>query len=295
MVAWIYVFVKQFSLTAKPDTWLLVAGIVILSAIITVLVVYSVILARGILEVRRQTGFIDSVTHELRSPLASLKLCLETLDRSGLSSEQRQKLHRMMAKDVERLAAFIDDILEANRLEHGSRAHGVGPVQLRDLMDRCVANVLRRHRETDDSAVTVEGGEQLSLVADEAALEVVFKNLIDNAVKYSDEPHRVRIVISDGSASITVEVIDNGVGIDARDMKRVFERFYRAPNEAVRSRRGTGLGLYVVSELVRNMGGKLKAYSQGRGHGTRMVVRLPKAATAETEMSAPGSVQQANT
>lgn len=277
LVGWILVIYRNQVLTQnwEGNAWLMIAGILSFVTIMTVLVLFSVFLAREIREVRRQTSFIDSVTHELRSPLASLRLCLETQAREGLQPSQRQRLREMMLDDVERLSAFIDDILESSRLAHGSVAHGVEAFELAALVRRCIATTAKRHRIERESIV-VELPPGLVLHTDPVALEVVLRNLLDNAVKYSDPPREVGLRVSEGpKGGLVLEVRDSGVGIPKAELKRVFERFYRVDDEAVRSRRGTGLGLFVVASLVRGLGGHLQAFSAGSGEGTRMVVTLP--------------------
>jgi signal transduction histidine kinase len=277
LVGWILVIYRNQVLTQnwEGNAWLMIAGIVSFVTIMTVLVLFSVFLAREIREVRRQTSFIDSVTHELRSPLASLRLCLETQAREGLLTSQRQRLREMMLDDVERLSAFVDDILESSRLAHASEARGVEAFELAALVQRCIATTAKRHRiELDSIAVELPAG--LVLHTDPMALEVILRNLLDNAVKYSDPPRRVGLRTSEGPrGALVLEVSDRGVGIPKADLKRVFDRFYRVDDEAVRSRRGTGLGLFVVASLVRGLGGRLRAFSAGPGEGTRMVVTLP--------------------
>lgn len=278
LVGWVYVILKNQELTQQwvANLWLLVAGIFSFSVVITVLILFSVFLAREILEVRRQTTFVDSVTHELRSPLASLRLCLETLGRSGLGEAQREQLREMMLDDVERLSAFIDDILEASRLEHGEQGgREVRRVELTPLVERCATAVRKRHKIPGD-AIRIEIEDGLDLVSDPTALELIVKNLLDNAVKYSEEP--VDVVVRahpTRSNRMRLEVIDKGVGIPKRALGRVFDRFYRVDTEVVRTRRGTGLGLFVVKALVKTLGGKLRAYSHGSGRGTRMSIDLP--------------------
>jgi signal transduction histidine kinase len=225
--------------------------------------------------VRRQNSFIDSVTHELRSPLASLKLCLETQARQGLQSDQREQLREMMLDDVERLSAFIDDILESSRLGQGTEARPIETVDLGVLVRRCVSTTTRRHH-LEPRSITVDLPAEMVLRSDPTALEVVVRNLLDNAIKYSDPPREVSVAATRSpKGGLCIEVCDNGVGIPRSELKRVFERFYRVDDEAVRSRRGTGLGLYVVASLVRGVGGRLRADSDGPGTGTRMVIMLP--------------------
>lgn len=276
LIGWIYVILRNLSLTKQyaQNTWLLVAGIVSFAVIVTVLVLFSVFLAREIQEARRQTSFVDSVTHEFRSPLASIRLCLETLARPQIADAQRRTLRDMMLADVERLSALVDDMLEASRLEHGRTVQNFSRVVLSELVDTCVGIVRRRYR-VDEDAITVETSPGLALETDPTALEVIIKNLVDNAVKYSDPPHRVLVEVSREPGEIRIRVQDNGVGLERSELKRIFERFYRVSSEEVRSRRGTGLGLWVVAALVRDLGGRVRASSEGRGQGTTMDVFFP--------------------
>lgn len=277
LIGWIYLIVKNQEVTQQwaANLWLLVGGIISLIAIMTVLILFSVFLAKQVLEIRRQTTFIDSVTHELRSPLASIRLGLQTLGREGLAPTQREQLREMMLDDTERLAAFINDILEATRLEYGKAGQLIGRVTVLDLVERCTATVTRRHK-VDPTMVTIDIDPSLELRTDATALETVLKNLLDNAIKYSGEVKEVHVearLREDGK--VHVEVRDQGIGIPALALRRIFDRFYRVDEEEVRARRGTGLGLFVVNALVRDMGGKLTAHSDGLGRGARMTVLLP--------------------
>ena len=291
LVGWILIILQNLEVTraAVGNLWLLVTGIVSFVTIITVLVLFSISIARQVVEIRRQTTFVDSVTHELRSPLASIRLCLETLGRHGVEEQQREKLREMMLGDVERLSAFIDDILEANRIEHGRETHSVGSVGLRQLLERCARTVAKRHKVSADD-IDIDIDEDLELHTDPVAIEIVFKNLLDNAVKYSDRPIDVRVVANVKATRVEIDVIDKGVGIPRGLLKRVFDRFYRVDAEAVRARRGTGLGLFVVRALVKSVGGRLRADSEGPGTGTTMRVELPLPTKSQTEavLALPG-------
>jgi signal transduction histidine kinase len=237
-------------------------------------------LARGIIEVRKQDTFIDSVTHELKSPLASLQLCLETLGREGLEGDAREKLRHMMLQDVDRLHAFIDDVLEANRLSYARPGMlNLSDVPLSQLTEQCAEAVRARHK-LEPQELLIDVDPDLIVTTDRAALEIVVKNLIDNAVKYSKRPARVEVVARrDSDRKVLLEVSDNGIGIDRKNLKRVFHRFYRVEDQEIRQRRGTGLGLFVVWALVKQLGGNVQALSEGRGLGTTMRVELPVAPT----------------
>jgi len=278
LVGWSFLLGQKITRSADVagDVWLLVLGALSFVLIIVVLVLFVISLARGIIEVRKQDTFIDSVTHELKSPLASLQLCLETLGREGLEGDAREKLRRMMFEDVDRLRAFIDDVLEANRLSYARPGMlNLSDVSLAQLVEQCAASVRARHK-LEPHEVLVDVDPDLIVSTDRAALEIVVKNLIDNAVKYSERPARVEVVARrESNQTVRFEVSDNGIGIDRKDLKRVFHRFYRVEDQEVRERRGTGLGLFVVWALVKQLGGKVQAFSEGRGQGTTMRVELP--------------------
>jgi signal transduction histidine kinase len=278
LIGWTLIFAQNLSQggAVAQNLWLLILGSIAFIFIMTVLVMFAIFLVREILTVRRQESFIDSVTHELKSPLASIKLGLQTLGRSGVDLEKRELLRTMMLDDVDRLSSFIDDVLQASRLAHDRIGMDLSAVNLSELVTDCARVVASRHH-LDDEAVRVEVDPELVVYSDRAALTVVVRNLIDNAVKYSEPPADVVVVArTRRSGGVELEVTDRGIGIPSGDLKRVFQRFYRVENEDVRSRRGTGLGLFVVWSLVRNLGGRVEAASAGRGHGTTMRVTLPR-------------------
>jgi signal transduction histidine kinase len=258
-----------------------VGGIISFLAIISVLVLFTVFLVREITEVRRQTSFIDSVTHELKTPLASLKLAAETLARPELAADRREQLRVMMLQDVSRLVNLVDGILDANRLLGAREAGDLGEVVLSDMIEQVAAETIRRHHVGLEIFEFV-CGDDVALIVDPTSLRTILSNLIDNAIKYSDgvpairiEAHRDREL-----GEVHIRVSDRGIGIDKGDLKRIFKRFYRVPEEAVRSRHGTGLGLFVVEGLVKALGGKIEAISAGVGHGTTIHVLLLDRSTA---------------
>lgn len=277
LVGWTVTFARNLAegdATAQ-NVWLLVLGSVAFIAILSVLVMFAIFLVREILEVRRQNSFIDSVTHELKSPLASIKLGLQTMGREGVDTDKRELLRMMMLDDVGRLSAFIDDVLQASRLAHDRVGLALSDTNLADVIAECVEGVKVRHHLPGD-AIRVEVDPGLSVYTDRAALVVVVRNLLDNAVKYSGDDVHVEVdATSTAKGGVVLEVRDGGIGIPPKELKRVFHRFYRVQAESVRSRRGTGLGLFVVSALVRNLGGRVEARSDGEGHGTTMRVSLP--------------------
>jgi signal transduction histidine kinase len=284
LVGWIWVLRENLSLTRAlyANRWLLAGGVVSLAVIVAVLVLFSVSLVREILEGRRQQTFIDSVTHELKSPLASIKLCLDTLPRAGLSQTQRENLRQMMLTDVERLSVFVDDILEASRIAHGLRSQLWTIVNMSALLESAAESIRCRYNLTAD-AIRLDLPGDIELTTDPTALETVLKNILDNAIKYSSFPPSVEVRARPaGSGQLEIRVRDHGIGVERTQLKRIFKRFHRVSSAAVNERSGTGLGLYVVAQLLRNLGGTVRAESSGINQGTTVIMRLPLGvATAE--------------
>ncbi|HYP80517.1 MAG TPA: HAMP domain-containing sensor histidine kinase [Steroidobacteraceae bacterium] len=277
LIGWILVISENLPLTRafSANRWLLAGGIASFILVVSVLVLFSVSLVGEILEGRRQQVFIDSVTHELKSPLASIKLCLETLARPGLSAVQQAELQEMMESDVERLTVFVDDILQASRTAHRRRSQTWTVVDVTRLLKSSVDGIRRRYH-LDDSAFHLSAPEKIEMFTDPTALEIVFKNVLDNAVKYSSPEPQVQIGVRTlDSGHLAIVVKDRGIGIEHGQLRRIFKRFHRAPDPQVNERSGSGLGLYVVHRLLRNLGGRIRAESDGPGKGTTMRIRLP--------------------
>jgi signal transduction histidine kinase len=277
LVGWVLVIRENQSLTRAiwGNYWLLAAGAVSLALIMCVLVLFSVSLVREILEGRRQQMFIDSVTHELRSPLASIKLCLDTMERAGLSAAQRDDLRRMMLTDVERLSVFVDDILQSSRIAHGLRSQTWMTVDVAQLLAGAIDSIRRRY-DLQAEAFTLRSPATLQTFSDPMALEIILKNILDNAVKYSVGPPHVEVDMQPiGAGLLGITVRDHGIGIERTQLRRVFHRFHRSPDPRVNERSGSGLGLYVVQRLVHNLGGRIRAASPGRDRGTTMSIQLP--------------------
>jgi signal transduction histidine kinase len=273
LVLWILAIVRDPLLTQEVagNNVLLVGGVVSLLVMSIVLAMFSYFLAREIREGQRQDGFIDSVTHELKSPLASLKLAVQTLSRRELAPEQRAELLDMMLGDIDRLNTFIDDILAASRIGHGSGDLLLEWVELGGMAERLRQRVCLRHRVPIDAIeISVDTGARM--LTSVASVETVLINLLDNAIKYSNPPPRVSLTVVSmpSTERLRFTVVDRGIGIPAEQLSRIFERFYRSPSEDVRSRRGTGLGLYVASSLVQEV-----AESAGSGQGTVMRFDVP--------------------
>ncbi|HEB88431.1 MAG TPA: HAMP domain-containing histidine kinase, partial [Deltaproteobacteria bacterium] len=223
-------------------------------------------------------AFLDAVTHELNTPLASFRLGLETLARHELTPAQRREFTRRMGEDLERLERTVTQVLTAARAEEVLPAsRRAESVDLGRLLRANVEELRSRHRLDADS-VRIEGPDSPSVRGDPAELGLVFRNLLENAVKYSDRPVQIRIDVEETTEGrIRVIISDQGIGIPKQELRRIFRRFYRTGRDVQRQVSGLGLGLFVVRTLLRKNGGQIVALSEGAGRGSRFVVTLRRA------------------
>ncbi|TWU42863.1 sensor histidine kinase [Novipirellula artificiosorum] len=262
---------------------ILATGSVMLAAMLAGVIAYLTLTVKAFNLNRRQSNFIDAVTHELKSPIASLKLYLQTLARRNVDEQQQKDFHRFMLEDVERLDSLINHLLDAARIERGTESMEKEPIRLDQLLAQCSsAACLRYHVPDETIEVTCE---PLTVRSQPVQLEILFRNLIDNAVKYGGTPPSVKIraeTIDDHQ--VTVSVIDNGAGIPANQKRKVFGRFVRLGNELERSRPGTGLGLHLVRNVTKAVGGIVRIMDRQQGTGTEFVVTLGGVVPTETDL-----------
>jgi two-component system, OmpR family, phosphate regulon sensor histidine kinase PhoR len=255
--------------------WALLAiGATFLLLVLVGVVLYLVLSVKAIRLNQRQSNFIDAVTHELKSPIASLKLYLQTLTRHQVTTEQQVSFQQFMLEDLERLDHLIDHLLDAARLEHDESANDLEDVQLNELITRSANLARERYRMPEE---IIQFRMEPTVVRGRAAdLEIVFVNLVDNALKYSGEKPQVEIETQRGKNGYVVARIgDNGPGIPAKLRRKIFGRFVRAGSELERKTAGTGLGLYIVRTLIKRMGGKIQVWNKPNGCGTIFEVELP--------------------
>ena len=267
---------------------LLTVGAVFFALILAGVVIYLVLSIKAINISRRQSNFIDSVTHELKSPIASLKLYLQTLTRRQISQEEQAEFYRSMLEDVDRLDQLINHVLDAARLE--KPRHEVQQLVLLDqLLKTCAEEICSRHRVPPE---TIELDLHSCFVqASELDLELVFRNLLDNAVKYAGDPPRVQVSLTQtpDRERVSVRVTDNGRGIPRKSRSKVFGRFVRLGTELEREQPGLGLGLYIVRTLVARWRGRIRIRERGVDSGTTFEVTLPGKIGAVEADSAPAA------
>jgi signal transduction histidine kinase len=260
---------------ATQHNWpLLTVGTVFFALILIGVVVYFIWSFREYRLNRRQANFIDSVTHELKSPIASLKLCLQTLDLRSVSPEQQREFYKFMMEDIQRLDSLIDHLLAVARLDHVERDELLEDVSLEPLLKNCAEEIRRRYEL---------GPEQIRLEIEPCVargrprdLEMVFVNLMDNAAKYGAPEAQVLVqtAIQRGERAV-IKISDNGKGIAFDLRRKIFKRFYRGGTELERTTKGTGLGLYIVKSLVGKMKGKIHVHGRGPLRGATFEVDLP--------------------
>lgn len=259
----------------------LVLGIVSFAIIIAGIIIYTVFL---VLEIKRNEDhdtFINAVTHELKTPIASIRLYLETLQSRHLTDEQRRDFYNVMLADADRLHRTVDQVLKAGVLRERRRATARTPVDMGALARECVdIAVLRHHLPPGAIAVEMQGDQPLMVLGEPDDLRTVISNLLDNAVKYSADAVRITVALAAPTpGTIWVRVQDRGIGIPRKHLKRIFNRFYRGQTRGSLVK-GTGLGLYIVRVITRAHGGRVFVQSEGEGRGTTFTVELPRAARA---------------
>ncbi len=258
----------------------LVFGMVLFGLIIAGLIVYTVFLVMEIKRNEEHDSFINAVTHELKTPIASIRLYLETLQSREVNDGQRREFYEIMLADADRLDNTVNQVLKAGVLREKPGASGARTaiVDVASLARECVdLATLRHHPQPAAIELQVQQGESLLVRGDTEELRTVLANLVDNAVKYSGQQVRVTVaVVSPAPQSVWVRVVDRGVGIPKRQLKRIFNRFYRVQPLGLKAVKGTGLGLYIVRSIARAHGGRVFADSEGEGQGATFTVELPR-------------------
>lgn len=256
-------------------TWLSVGSVLFLFVLAGV-VSYLILSIKAINLNRRQSNFIDSVTHEFKSPIASLKLYLQTLKLRQVSEREREQFYKYMLADVERLDSLISHMLDAGYVDNSKQEKNKEWLDASFVVRDCVRTVCARY-QVPESAV------ELNLVkadiwASPVDANIIFRNLIDNAVKYAGVPPRVVVSMRVEGEEVVSEISDNGPGIPSSEKRKIFGRFQRLGSELERKKPGTGLGLYIVRTLVKQLGGTVQVIDRppgSVGSGTLFELRLP--------------------
>jgi two-component system, OmpR family, sensor histidine kinase SenX3 len=255
---------------------LLVLGIIFFAIIITGLVLNTTFLLREIKRNEQQDAFLNSVTHELKTPIASIRLYLETLKTRDVNEEKRQEFYNIMLKDSDRLLNTVEQVLHASRTRDEKKLTNAANINLTTLLQDSIEQIRSRYN-FDENVITFTKADDFNIIGDANELQSVFANLLDNAVKYSDKNVHVSVEVKEfDEKTVEICIKDEGVGIAKNQLKRIFNRFYRIPSLSTQKAKGTGLGLFIVRFIVKKHGGKIFAESLGEGFGTTFRVQLPK-------------------
>ena len=270
-VGWILLNAREIAL--------LVFGIIFFLLIITGLVLNTTFLIREIRRNEQHDAFINAVTHELKTPLASIRLYLETLKTRDLEESKRQEFYDVILADSDRLLQTVEQVLRAGQSGQRRRKLNLRKIDVGELARECVDLTRVRHHLSADSVRFTESvnGERAQVKADTDELRAAISNLLDNAVKYSGRDVQVSVEVATlGEKKVAVRIEDSGIGIPAAQLKRIFRRFYRVPGRVIGRIKGTGLGLFITRSVVERHGGRVFAESEGPGHGSRFTIELPR-------------------
>jgi signal transduction histidine kinase len=255
---------------------LAVLGVLLLIIVIAGVVLNTISLVREIHRNEQKDAFINAVTHELKTPVASIRLYLETLQTRAVDEEKRKEFYRIMLEDSDRLLATIEQILRTGRMGAASRKLNLVRIDLGPLVEECLARSRALHTIAPES-LAFHPGPPVSILADLDEVRAAISNLIENAVKYSAKDVKVLVETELAGRYVLLRVKDAGMGIPKTELKRVFKRFHRVPGPLTARVKGTGLGLYIVRSVAKRHGGRAWAESEGTGRGSTFFLELPVA------------------
>jgi signal transduction histidine kinase len=269
----------------------LALGIPFFGLLIVGVTLNTIFLVREVRRNEQQDSFLNAVTHELKTPLASIRLYLETLKLRELSEAQRQEFYSIMLADNNRLLAMVEQVLKAGEIRQRPASNRVRiPVDLGELLTNSAATTLQRHHLEAGTIQLMRfdaNGPPALVLGNPEDLQTAILNVLDNAVKYAQAKVDIQIRLNGADSTwIRFSIADQGMGIPAGQLKRIFLRFYRVPNRNLLHVKGTGLGLFLVRNIVQQHGGEVYAESAGEGRGTTIHFQLPRALPATSDAAA---------
>jgi two-component system, OmpR family, sensor histidine kinase SenX3 len=254
---------------------LLFLGVLLLATIISGVVLNTTFLVREIRRNEQKDAFINAVTHELKTPVASIRLYLETLQTRPVAEDKRKDFYRIMLEDSDRLLATIEQILRTGRIGHSGRKLNLSRIELGEVIEDCLTRA-RMFYHVPPESLAYDPGPPATVLGDLEEVRAAVSNLIDNAVKYSGSDVKVSVETANvDNKYVMLRVRDRGAGIPQAELKQIFKRFYRVPGHVATRVKGTGLGLYIVRSVAKRHGGRAWAESDGPGHGSTFVLQLP--------------------
>lgn len=253
---------------------LLFFGVLLLAVIISGIVLNTIFLVREIRRNEQHDAFINAVTHELKTPVASIRLYLETLMTRTVDEQKRKEFYGIMLEDSERLLSTIEQVLRTGRIGAANRLLNFSSVDLSELLEECLDRARTLHNLPPGS-LKYSPGPRVTIRGDADEIRAALFNLLDNAVKYSGNRVNVTVETATADGNAAVRVKDEGIGVPKTELKRIFKRFYRIAGSGSLRPTGSGLGLYIVRSVAKRHGGRAWAESEGLGHGTTFVFQVP--------------------
>jgi signal transduction histidine kinase len=260
------------------ESVLLFLGVIFFALLIAGMIINTSFLVREIRRNEQHDSFINAVTHELKTPIASIRLYLETLERRELDDAKRHEFYRLMLLDTDRLLSTVEQVLRAGQAGQRGTRPKRDEVDFAGVVAECMELARTRHHLAPEVLryEAASNGTGALVRGDVEELRTAVLNLLDNAVKYSAGQVNVSVKVESDDKSVKLQVRDRGVGIPAGELKRIFRRFYRVPNRALAQIKGTGLGLFIVRAIAHKHGGTVFAESAGEGMGTTVTLQLPR-------------------
>jgi signal transduction histidine kinase len=263
-------------------------GAILFLVIIAGLALNTIFLVREIRRNEQHDSFINAVTHELKTPIASIRLYLQTLQRREVGEAQRRQFYELMLLDTERLLHTVEQVLKAGAAAQKKGPRQRLPVEFDSLVRECIELArVRHHLQAADleyrelPSLSLPGGGGACVLGDAEELRSAVSNLLDNAVKYSPDGVHISVELdANDEKQLALRVRDQGVGIPEHELKRIFRRFYRVTQRSLSQVKGTGLGLFIVRSIARKHGGRVFAQSDGAGKGTTVTLELPRKVSA---------------
>ena len=287
LLLWIYWYVKNNIIFEQvgenispqivydaPSVFPFVGGIVLLTGLSVSLVLIFRHLNIQIKLNALYDNFIANVTHELKSPLSSIQLYLETLNSRDVPEEKKKEFYGLMMRDAERLKNLVNSILEIASMDKKKFNRDFEVYKADETIKKIILESAEQFQLKVDS-IKFSGDAGCDILLDRSSIKTVFDNLVDNSIKYSIYPLQITVKFKRNTKKAEIEFSDNGIGIPNDQIKKIFQKFHRIYDKDIPNVKGTGLGLYVVREIIKNHKGKIYAFSNGKGKGANFKIELP--------------------